>query len=138
MTYAIVDTSVLVACLRDKTQTNAGRLAQELGERDIGVPDLIGAELLAGAKSEAEWTGIKAFIDNQAPVLVGSDGWLEAARIFFDCRRQGKTVRKLADCYIAAAAIETGCCLIHDRDFEVISTVRPLEHLRLELVKAAK
>jgi predicted nucleic acid-binding protein len=38
------------------------------------------------------------------------------------CRRQGKTVRKLIDCLIAAVAIEAGCEVLHaDADFNVLA-----------------
>jgi hypothetical protein len=51
-----------------------------------------------------------------------------AARIFFECRRSGLTVRSAADCLIAQIAIENDLALLHnDRDFEAIQRVRPLK-----------
>jgi predicted nucleic acid-binding protein len=53
-----------------------------------------------------------------------SEHW-EAARIFFDCRRHGLTVRSSVDCLIAAHAIEAKATLLHnDEDFERIRKVR--------------
>jgi predicted nucleic acid-binding protein len=54
-----------------------------------------------------------------------------AARIFFDCRRRGLTVRSAVDCLIAQLVLEVDGVLLHDDDdFERIRTVRPLRTLR--------
>jgi predicted nucleic acid-binding protein len=59
------------------------------------------------------------------------NAWEAAARIFYDLRRQGLTVRSTIDCCIAQAAIDHQAVLIHnDRDFEAIAQVRSLQHLR--------
>ena len=56
---------------------------------------------------------------------------LEAARILFDCRRKGLTVRSSTDCLIAALAMERGGVLLHDdADFDAIAKVRPLRSIR--------
>jgi predicted nucleic acid-binding protein len=58
--------------------------------------------------------------------------WSDAARIFFDLRRRGRTVRSSIDCCIAQIAIENDVLLLHrDRDFEVIAELRPLRQQRL-------
>ena len=58
--------------------------------------------------------------------------WSEAARIYFDLRRVGKTVRSPIDCCIAQIAMDNKALLLHrDRDFEVIAAVRPLRQKRL-------
>ena len=52
---------------------------------------------------------------------------VDAARIYFDCRRKGLTVRSAADCLIAQIALERDFSLLHDDcDFEAIGKVRPL------------
>ncbi len=137
MGAVIVDTSVLVDCKRDKTVTIASRLANELGERNLGVRRLIAAELLAGANTAEDWEQIETFLTTQHLVESSANGWLTAARIYFDCRRAGQTIRKLPDCYIAATAIYSESVLIHDdRDLEAIASISPTQQLRLELVKA--
>ena len=51
----------------------------------------------------------------------------EAARIYYDCRRRGLTLRSTVDCFIAQLAIEVDGVLLHnDGDFESIAQVRPL------------
>lgn len=59
----------------------------------------------------------------------------EAARTYFDLRSQGITVRSPIDCCIAQLAIENRALLLHrDRDFEMISRLRPLRLERFEPV----
>lgn len=137
MTAVLIDTSVLVLVFRDATHSNAERLISEIGDQDIILSSLVAAELLAGSKDDAEWERLHAFIASKAVVEADAATWTEAARIYFDARRVGKTIRKLADCCIAQQAIANDIVLIHnDRDFETIATVRPLKQVRLELSKA--
>ena len=59
-------------------------------------------------------------------------GGAEAARIDFELRRRGKTVRSPIDCCIAQIALDHDVLLLHrDRDFEVIAGVRPLREQHL-------
>ena len=54
-----------------------------------------------------------------------------AARIYFDCRRKGITVRSTIDCFIAALVLEVDGVLLHDDDdFDRIREVRKLATLR--------
>jgi predicted nucleic acid-binding protein len=47
-----------------------------------------------------------------------AEDWHNAARIFYDLRRQGLTVRGTIDCCIAQIAIAHQATLVHnDRDF---------------------
>jgi predicted nucleic acid-binding protein len=51
-----------------------------------------------------------------------------AADIYRSCRKRGLTIRKTADCLIAATCLEAGAELYHnDRDFEVIAKVKGLK-----------
>jgi predicted nucleic acid-binding protein len=68
-----------------------------------------------------------------------TQSWNGAARIYFDLRRTGRTIRKIIDCCIAQIPIEHDLTLLHnDRDFETIATVRPLKHLRVQLTPSAQ
>jgi predicted nucleic acid-binding protein len=65
---------------------------------------------------------------------MGADGWTEAARIYFDLRQQGLTVRSTLDCCIAVVALQHDLTLLHnDQDYERIASVRPLKHKRVDL-----
>ena len=137
MSGVLVDTSLLVLVFRDRTQGNAERLIAEIGDQDIVLSRIVAAELLAGAKDEAEWMRIEGFVLSKTVLEVDASAWTEAARLYFDARRGGKTIRKLADCCIAHLAISHGVTLLHnDRDFETIATFRPLKQIRFDLSKA--
>ena len=67
-------------------------------------------------------------------LLAPLDAWAahrEAARIYFDCRRVGLTVRSAVDCLVAQLVLDNSGILLHqDEDFERIRAVRPLRTLR--------
>jgi predicted nucleic acid-binding protein len=56
----------------------------------------------------------------------------EAAGLYRAARRAGLTIRSGVDCLIAACAIRHGLTVLHhDRDFDVLARVSPLESRRL-------
>ena len=123
-----VDTSVLIDLLRGKA-TPAAEFLTGLETSDIpyAIPLLCCQEVLQGARDEAEWRLLHDNLSTQRlalPVDPAALHW-EAARIFFDCRRRGLTVRSSVDCLIAAQAMEAKATLLHaDEDFERIRKVR--------------
>jgi len=123
----LVDTSVWVEVLRDKT----GGMVQALRERievDIGVfSRFTQLELLQGARDEGEWSRLDEYLATQYYLEATEDTWREAARIYFDLRREGITISSPIDCCIAQIAMEAGALLLHqDQDFEKIAAIRPL------------
>lgn len=112
------------------TETRAtGRLSEVL---DSGVPfgitGVILQEVVQGVVSReefeevSEYLGSQTFYHPQDPV----ESYKEAARIYFDCRRAGITIRSATDCLIARVAIEHDLMLLHDdRDFEAMVGVVP-------------
>jgi predicted nucleic acid-binding protein len=57
---------------------------------------------------------------------------LAAAELYRAARRAGITPRSGVDCLIAACAMRNGLAILHhDRDFEALARVSPLEVLRL-------
>lgn len=130
----VVDTSVLVDLLRGRSTPASRRL--EAVERE-GIPFAIPAvccqEILQGARDAGEWQVLDSYLGSQE-LLVPHDPWSthrEAARIFFDCRRKGITVRASIDCLVAQLVLEAEGVLLHDdEDYERIRAVRPLRTLR--------
>lgn len=126
----LVDTSVLVDFFRGAASEETARL--ERMERDgtpIAIPGFCIQELLQGARDQQEWDLLLEYLGSQEIVLPADPmaTHIEAARIHYDLRRAGLTVRSAVDCWIAQLALETGADLLHsDRDFEVIARVRPL------------
>lgn len=115
----LVDTSVWVAYSRGEIPPFPAQVWEHLA---ICGPVL--QEVLQGLKSPAEQ---KFFRDAFASLIRLCDPlpesvFVEAAAIYSLGRRLGFTVRKSADCLIAAIAITSGAELWHrDRDFDTIA-----------------
>jgi predicted nucleic acid-binding protein len=128
----LVDTSVWVEVLRDRTGRSREALETALDGDEAVLTRFHQLELLQGARDEREWTLLAEYLAVQVYLESGTESWAAAARVFFDLRRVGKTVRSPIDCCIAQIAIEHDVLLLHrDRDFETIAVVRPLRHERL-------
>jgi predicted nucleic acid-binding protein len=132
----LVDSSVLIDFLGGRDTPAVRRLSEiEASGEAAGwaLPLLCLQEVLQGAKNEREWTLLRIALESQeivAPLDLPAVH-IEAARIFFDCRRKGLTVRSSMDCFIAALALERQLPLLHDdTDFDVIARVRPLRSIR--------
>jgi hypothetical protein len=125
-----VDTSVLVNLFRGSGTPAVDRLRSIIrSETPFAIPDLCCMEVLQGARNPREWRILLEYLETQEILSARHPLALhiEAARIFFDCRRAGLTVRSSVDCLIAAMALEHDGLLLHDdRDFEAIAQVRPL------------
>jgi predicted nucleic acid-binding protein len=130
----VVDTSVLVDFFRG-VDTSAARALDRIERDDVpfGIPVICCQELLQGARDEPEWRLLVKYLVTQRQVAP-RDHWATheaAARIYFDCRRRGVTIRSTVDCLIAQLVLENDGVLLHDdEDFERISEVRPLRTLR--------
>jgi predicted nucleic acid-binding protein len=129
----LVDSSALINLLRGIDSPAVKRLTR-LEEEGVpfALPAVCYQEVLQGAKDEREWTLLSEYLGSQ-DLVVAEDpvsAHREAARIFFECRRKGLTVRSSTDCFIAQLALENDGLLLHDDDdFEKIRKVRPLRIL---------
>jgi hypothetical protein len=90
-------------------------------------------ELLQGARNQQEWELLDQYLVAQSYLEMQPTTWSSAARLYFNLRRIGKTVRSPIDCCIAQTAIDHQLTLLHrDNDFVVLATVAPLEEEFLE------
>ena len=129
----LIDTSVLVSLFRDRTGTVAQRLRGLLDDRDYYLARFTQMELLQGARDEKEWLTLSDYLADQDYLEATEESWAAAARLYFDMRRKGLTVRSVIDCCIAEIALAHGTTLLHDdRDFATIAKLRPLKHIRFE------
>jgi len=125
----VVDTTVWIDFLEAKGtpfDLHLSGLIQR--EETLALTDLIYCEVLQGIIDETNFRRIRTILRSY-PILRmrGLDTFEHAARIYRECRRQGFTIRKTADCLIAATCLETRAELYHnDRDFEAIAKVRGL------------
>ncbi len=129
----LIDTSVWISVFRDRSGQVRQQLETLIANREVLVTRFTQLELLQGSLNEQEWDLLSTYLETQDYAELQNQSWQAAARIYFDLRRQGLTVRSPIDCCIAQAALENNLLLIHnDRDFEVIAQVRPLQNLRFQ------
>ncbi|CAA9455466.1 MAG: hypothetical protein AVDCRST_MAG58-1399 [uncultured Rubrobacteraceae bacterium] len=112
------------------TETEAtGRFAELLNRGYVvGLTSVVYQEIVQGVSSRREFEQTSEYLGSQTfyhpQDSVGS--YREAARMYFDCRRAGITIRSSTDCLVARVAIEHGLMLLHDdRDFEAMASVVP-------------
>ena len=128
----LVDTSVWIEVLRDASKRSA--LERALAGSDVALSRFTQMELLQGCRDEGEWQMLDSHLEGQEYLEMSERSWTLAARVYFDLRRAGKTVRSPIDCCIAQLAIDNDVALMHcDPDFETIASVRPLDQRRLDL-----
>ena len=127
----LADTSVLVDFFRGRETESGKRLKTVLHQGiPFGINSFIYQEVLQGAKSEKEYRLLKKYLETQHfyhpkdPI----ESFAKAAKIYFDCRKKGVTIRSTIDCVIAQTAMEHDLFLLHnDSDFDAIATVVPLK-----------
>lgn len=123
----LVDTSVWIHVLRDRSGKILKAFRKRTGAEIIVFSHVIQLELLQGAKNEFEWRRLDEYLESQYYLKAKEDTWRHAARIYFELRRSGVTVTSPIDCCIASLAIEAQALLLHrDHDFEKIAEIRPL------------
>jgi hypothetical protein len=127
----LADTSVLIDFLEGR-ETESGQRLKTVLQQGIpfGINSFIYQEVLQGAKSEKEYRLLKKYLETQRfyhpkdPV----ESFAKAAKIYFDCRRKGVTIRSTIDCIIAQTAIEHDLFLLHnDSDYDAMASVIPLK-----------
>ena len=123
----LVDTSVWIDFITGRGAAAVARL-RELLDRGgaVAITSQIFQEILQGAESDrkfrefASYFGSQRFLHPTHPIAT----YASAARLYFDCRRAGVTLRSSVDCTIAEIALEHGAALLHnDQDFERIAKV---------------
>jgi len=133
----VVDTTVWIDFLGGR-DTPFDRHLTTLIEQgtNLALTDLIYCEILQGVLDDAEYTRTREILLAYPILRVhGLRTFERAANIYRACRKRGFTIRKTADCLIAATCLEAGADLYHnDRDFDAIAKV---ERLRIYRPKAA-
>lgn len=123
----LVDTSVWVNLFRDQTNSVARSVQAIVSDNEIALTRFTQMELLQGTLNEQDWFTLSSYLEVQNYLEANHDTWRDAARIYYELRTQGQTVRSPIDCCIAQLAIEHRVLLVHeDRDFETIAEIRPL------------
>ena len=133
----LVDTSIWIDLFRDKDGQRRARFDAAVGDEEVVLCRMVQLELLQGARDEREWSLLKETLDTQDYLETGPLTWRDAARLFFDLRRQGLTVRSPVDCLIAQIAVDHDALLLHrDRDYLVLGSVSRLREQMLDWDRA--
>ncbi|MCI0690052.1 MAG: PIN domain nuclease [Sporichthyaceae bacterium] len=134
MIVYLIDTSAWIDYLRDtgsKAATEVERLIDT--DSDIATTEPIAMELLAGATDSKALTVLDALTTGLPLIRVDPHSdYHHAAAIYRTARSQGKTVRSMIDCLVAAVALRSEATVVHkDADFDAIAGFAPLDVVSL-------
>ena len=123
----LVDTSVWVDFFKANPNPAVKRLQTLLTTgMEIGLTTIILQEILQGTADDRQFSRYRSYFETQSIYLPQDpiETAIASARLYFDCRRRGITVRSSNDCLIARTAVEHGLILLHnDEDFRRIGSV---------------
>jgi predicted nucleic acid-binding protein len=127
----IVDSSVWIDYFGGTITPQTDRLDAALGQRAIGLGDIVLCEVLQGYRSQRDFEAARQALLQFPIYTVGrTEIALKSAENYRLLRRRGITVRKTVDCLIATFVIERGFSLLHsDRNFDVFEM-----HLGLDVI----
>jgi len=116
----LVDTSVWIEYLLDRTTPQTAWLESHLEVDRIAVADIILTEVLQGFRYEKAFQEARRLLGNFEQItLSGVDLAVKAAQNYRQLRSLGITARGTVDVLIATRCIEDGLQLLHcDRDFD--------------------
>ncbi|HHH19960.1 MAG TPA: PIN domain nuclease [Campylobacterales bacterium] len=90
----------------------------------FGISALTYQEVLQGAKDQKEFDTLNQYLSTQHIYYPSQESYEQAARIFFQCRKSGVTIRSTIDALIATTAIEYRLILLaKDKDFDNMAKV---------------
>lgn len=121
----VADTSAWVEYLRSTGSPSHLALRESVSSGAVLLLEPVKAELLVGARSNAEVRELRRLLEGFDVELVDPRDDFEAATDLYQrCRTVGVTPRGLLDCLIAAMAARTGHPLLHhDRDLTTLASV---------------
>jgi len=116
----IVDTTVWIDYLGGVVNREAAWLEIALSRERLALTDLILSEVLQGIRDDAAFERARNdLLKFKIFASGGTDLALAAAQNYRNLRRQGFTIRKTIDCWIATFCLLSGHTLLHrDRDFD--------------------
>jgi predicted nucleic acid-binding protein len=122
----LIDSSAWIEFLRNgdvRTADAVERLLEDGG----ALSEPVVMEVLAGARSGSHGEQIRTLLGMVDLLPVTADDWASAALLYRLCRANGRTIRSMVDCLIAAVAVRHDVpVLARDRDFEALAAHTPL------------
>lgn len=123
----LIDTSIWIDFLRENNNSAVLHFLDILDNQiPFGITGIIYQEILQGVKSGKDFNQLISYLSTQRffNPLDNLLTYQQAAKLYFDCRRKGLTIRSTTDCLIAQIAIEHNLVLMHnDKDFLQIQKV---------------
>ena len=128
----VVDSSVWIANLRRHSTPQVALLRQFAVNDDLVVGDLVLAEVLVGARDEANAARIERNLRRfHVMPMAGEAASVKAARHYRTLRGRGVTIRSIVDVFVATFCLARGWPLLHqDRDFDALE-----RHLGLPVLR---
>jgi predicted nucleic acid-binding protein len=127
----LVDTSVWIESFRPRSRL---RIDEIVDFDDVVTCLPVVQEVLQGFRDERAYQiareSMLALPIVESPLRLAV--FEEAAALYRSARRAGVTIRSGIDCLVAACAIRHGLIVLHhDRDFDLLTKVAPLESRRV-------
>ncbi len=125
----LIDTSVWIDYFRDIKNASTRKFISILDSHlPFGITGVIYQEVLQGSASEQDLNQLKDYLSTQRFFHPQDEiiTYELAAKLLYQCRRKGITIRSTIDCFIAQIAIEHDLVLLHnDQDYDRIRSVVP-------------
>jgi len=122
----LVDTSVLIDYFSGKQAKHVLQFDDILNRSvPFGINQFIYLEVLQRASTEKEFNLLKDYLETLKFYEINKlDSFNKAAKIFYQCKKKGITVRSTIDCLVVQTCLDFNLSLLHnDRDFINISKV---------------
>lgn len=120
----IVDTDILVMAYKQKDSPERAEVTHLVETGEAATTGVILAEVLRGARSDAEYEEMTEELQAMHYLNGGQDAWLSAARILYELKRMGQMI-PLADAIIAAEALLSDAAVYgHDEHFRRVAGLR--------------
>ena len=131
----LVDTSIWIDFLRGENSSERQVLHRLIeDEEEISITGIILTEILQGIKDDKKYQITKNYL-LEFPIYEpgGINTYIDAARIYRECRNNGRTIRSTIDCVIAAICLENDLSVLHkDRDYDIIKECVGLKVVKLQ------
>jgi predicted nucleic acid-binding protein len=131
----LVDTSIWIDFLRGENSSER-RILHKLieDEEEISITGIILTEILQGIKEDEKYQKTRNyFLEFPMYEPNGITTYINAARIYRECRNNGKTIRSTIDCIIAAICLENDLSILHkDRDYDIIQECVGLKVIKIQ------
>lgn len=116
----IVDSSVWIDYFNGVITSQTNTLDDLLSRQPIAIGDLILTEVLQGFRDDKDYEiALQLLQSLHCHEMVNKTLALKAAQNYRTLRKQGITIRKTIDVFIATFCIENNCHLLHsDKDFD--------------------